>query len=114
TAFSCGSLELMVTVLVRTPEPLPVSTCNLILPDLPAAMVFGKSTVVHPQLGATDSILSTDLPTFLTTKSRTIFLSGLTVPKSIFLETNSIFGAVARSTGGVETGCAVGDAIAPT
>jgi hypothetical protein len=62
-----GSFVFMVTYFVWWPGVLPVSTLTFIVPALPGGRTFGESTAVHPQLGSTDSIFSSALPSFLMT-----------------------------------------------
>ena len=59
-----GSFDLIVTDLECSPGAVPVSTFTLIVPALPGERTFGKSTVVHPQLGSTAAMLSGALPPF--------------------------------------------------
>ena len=107
------------TDLMCGPGFLPVSTFTLIEPALPGGRTFGKSTAVHPQLGTTDSIFSSDLPTFLTTIERLMDFSIGCLPKSILVAATKIFGAFAGvgvaagttvvvAAGGVWTGAATG------
>ena len=59
-----GSFDLIVTDLECSPGAVPVSTFTLIVPALPGERTFGKSTVVHPQLGSTAAMLSGAFPPF--------------------------------------------------
>ena len=69
-----GSFDLMVTDLVCSPGAVPVSTFTLIVPALPGERTFGKSAVVHPQLGSTAAMLSGALPAFRMVIVRAILL----------------------------------------
>ncbi|MEK6300626.1 MAG: hypothetical protein AABO41_07890 [Acidobacteriota bacterium] len=96
---SAGSLDLIVIVFDFGPATFPVSTFTLMTPALPGRRTFGKSTAVHPQLGATDSMFKSPLPVFLTTRLRTSDLPCLTLPKSMLLTGRLSLGAVALETG---------------
>ena len=95
------------TDLMCGPGFLPVSTFTLIEPALPGGRTFGKSTAVHPQLGTTDSIFSSDLPTFFTTIVRLMVFSIGCLPKSILVEPTKIFGALAGGGGCAAAGATV-------
>ena len=98
---SRGSFDLIVIVLDFGPALFPVSTLTLMTPALPGRRTFGKSTAVHPQLGATDSMFKSLFPVFLTTRLRTSDLPWLTLPKSMLLTGRTSLGDV-----GLGTACA--------
>jgi hypothetical protein len=54
---------------------------------------------VHPQLGTTDSIFNSDLPTFFKAIEREMVLSFGCLPKSIFVAATNSLGAFAGGAG---------------
>ena len=98
-----GSFDLMVTDLECSPGAVPVSTFTLIVPALPGERTFGKSTVVHPQLGSTAAMLSGALPPFRMVIVRERLVLCGCLPKSIFCEGTTSLGEGPDGAAGAPT-----------
>ena len=91
------------TAFVCSPAEVPVSTFTLIAPALPGGRTLGKSTVVHPQPGSTELILSSAFPALRTVIERAMVRCFGCFPKFIFVVDSTSLGTAAEVADGVAT-----------